>query len=235
MHHPTKLSIIIPVFNEENTIKEVVARVFDANLPGLEREIIIVDDGSTDNSPIVIEELKKIHPGEIKTHTSFINFGKGAAVRIGFKLATGDIILIQDADLETNPEDYPSLIVPILNGETDVVYGSRFLKQTNKVPFRIRFSNWFLTFLTNILYGSQLTDMATHYKVIRRKILTNIHLRSARFEFEPEITIKLLLAGYKIVELPVSYSPRRVDEGKKIGWIDGIEYIYTIFKYRFFE
>jgi len=234
MRKTIKLSVIIPIYNEEKTIADVVNRVLAVELPGLEKEIIISNDGSRDSSATVIAELERQYSDFVKAHTSLINIGKGAAVRLGFEVATGDIFLIQDADLELSPSDYPALLAPILSGETDVVYGSRFLNKSNKIPFRIHFSNWFLTILTNLLYGGHLTDMATNYKVFRREVIQSIQLRSARFEFEPEVTIKLLLAGYQIVEVPISYTPRNIYEGKKIGWIDGIEYVYTLLKYRFF-
>ncbi len=232
---PIKLSIIIPVYNEESTIAEVVDRVYNVNLPGIDKEIIIADDGSRDRSSEVIKKKHQQYPDIIKVHTSLINLGKGAAIRFGIEFATGGIILIQDADLELNPEEYPLLLEPILQNQISVVYGSRFRGSANNIPLRTRLANKFLSGLTNILYGSKLTDMATAYKVFRSDIIKSMKLRSARFEFEPEVTAKLLLSGYHIVEVPISYNPRRADEGKKIGWIDGIEYIYTLLKYRFFE
>jgi len=230
-----KVSIIIPVYNEQSTIAEVVDRVCAVELPGIEREIIIADDGSRDESPAIIANIHKQHPDIIKVHTSLINLGKGAAIRFGLEFATGDVILIQDADLELNPEEYPMLLAPILRGEADVVYGSRFRGRSKNILLRTRLANRFLTLLTNLLYGSRLTDMATAYKVFRSPVIKGLKLRSARFEFEPEVTAKLLLAGYKILERPISYNPRSVDEGKKVGWIDGIEYMYTLLKYRFFR
>ena len=230
-----KVSIIIPVYNEQSTIAEVVDRVCAVELPGIEREIIIADDGSRDESPAIIANIHRQHPDIIKVHTSLINLGKGAAIRFGLEFATGDVILIQDADLELNPEEYPMLLAPILRGEADVVYGSRFRGRSKNILLRTRLANRFLTLLTNLLYGSRLTDMATAYKVFRSSVIKGLKLRSARFEFEPEVTAKLLLAGYKILERPISYNPRSVDEGKKVGWIDGIEYMYTLLKYRFFR
>ena len=228
-----KLSIIIPIYNEQSTISELVHRVHLVDLPDFDKEIIITDDGSTDDSPEIIEDICNRYPGLIKVHSSLINLGKGAAIRFGLEFSTGDIILIQDADLELNPEEYPDLLEPIVNGNADVVYGSRFRGRSTNIPFRSRIANWVLTTITNILYGSKLTDMATAYKVFRSEVIKNLSLRSARFEFEPEVTAKLLLFGYEIVEVPISYSPRSISKGKKIGWIDGIEYIYTLLKYRF--
>ena len=229
-----KLSVIIPVYNEQSTIAEVIDRVHAVEVPGLQKEIIVADDGSRDSSVSIINAYHKKYPNVIKVHTSLINLGKGAAIRFGLEFATGDIILIQDADLELNPEEYPQLLEPILRGETDVVYGSRFRRRANKIPFKTRIANWVLTQFTNLLYDSKLTDMATAYKVFRAQVIKGLTLRSARFEFEPEVTAKLLLSGYNIVEVPISYDPRSIAEGKKIGWFDGIEYIYTLFKYRFF-
>ena len=229
-----KLSVIIPVYNEESTIAEVIDRVSALEVPGFEKEIIVADDGSRDESPTIIDGYRRKYPNIIKVHTSLINLGKGAATRFGLEYATGDVTLIQDADLELQPEEYPRLVEPILRGETDVVYGSRFRGAAKNIPFKTRAANWVLTRFTNLLYGSKLTDMATAYKVFRSEAIKGLRLRSARFEFEPEVTAKLLTSGYKIVEVPISYHPRSVAEGKKIGWIDGIEYIYTLLKYRFF-
>lgn len=230
-----RLSVIIPVYNEQSTVAEVVEQVCEAEVSGLDKEIIIADDGSRDETPAVIAKLRREHSDIIKVHTSLINLGKGAAIRFGLEFATGDLILIQDADLELNPGEYPALLAPLLRGEADVVYGSRFREPSKRIPRRTRLANWFLTQLTNLLYGAKLTDMATAYKVFRSEVIKGLTLRSARFEFEPEVTAKLLRSGYKIVEVPVSYQPRTVLEGKKIGWIDGLEYIYTLVKYRFFE
>lgn len=230
-----KLSIIIPVYNEQSTVGEVIERVHAVEVPGFEKEIILSDDGSGDDTPSVIQGYQNKYPDTIRVYTSPINLGKGAAVRLGLNLAAGDVVLIQDADLELSPEEYPSLLEPILRRKADVVYGSRFRAGRNKIPFRIYVSNWVLTQLTNLLYGSRLTDMATAYKVFRAEVIKGLTLRSARFEFEPEVTAKLLLSGRSIVEVPISFTPRGVNEGKKIGWIDGIEYIYTLLKYRFFK
>lgn len=234
MSTPVKVSVIIPVYNEEATLAELISHVCSIELDGVIFEVIVTDDGSRDDSPEIISEMAQQYPRIKKVHTSLINLGKGAAIRFGFEFATGDIILIQDADLELNPEEYPQLLAPILAGETDVVYGSRFKsKQNGKIRLKTRLANRFLVWLTNILYGSKLTDMATGYKVFRTEVIKSLTLKSARFEFEPEVTAKLLLAKHRIVEVPISYNPRTEDEGKKIGWTDGLEYIYTLLKYRF--
>jgi glycosyltransferase involved in cell wall biosynthesis len=229
-----KLSIIIPVYNEQSTVASVIEQVCRVHLADLDKEIIIADDGSSDNTPAVLAKLEKDHPEIITVHTSLINLGKGAAIRFGLEYTTGDIILIQDADLELDPSEYPALLEPILRGQADVVYGSRFRKPSNRIPLRTRLANRFLTELTNLLYGARLTDMATAYKVFRSDIIKGLTLRSTRFEFEPEVTAKLLRSGHKIVEIPIFYRPRSVQEGKTISWLDGIEYVYTLLKYRFF-
>jgi glycosyltransferase involved in cell wall biosynthesis len=231
-----KLSVIIPVHNEESTIDEVLAKVFAVDIGYLEKEIIIVDDGSTDGSLEIVQRWHSDQADLLKVYASPVNFGKGAAVRYGFKFATGDIYLIQDADLELDPEEYCRLLEPILAGESDVVYGSRFKGIVGgKVPAKTRLANRFLTVLTNILFRSRLTDMETAYKVFRPTVLDGIKLKRVGFDFEPEITAKILKKRYKIREVPISYNPRTTYEGKRIGWKDGLDAIWTLFMCRFFD
>jgi glycosyltransferase involved in cell wall biosynthesis len=228
-----KLSIIIPVYNEEQTIGELVERVRVVDIGDIEKEIIIANDGSSDRTRHVISASAWADDPRIRIHDNPVNFGKGAAVRIGLKYATGDIVLIQDADLELNPEEYNRLLAPILAGRTDVVYGSRFLGPSSRLAVRARFGNRVLTLLTNVLFGARLTDMETAYKVFRRQVLEGIRLRCVGFDFEPEFTARLLLGRHRIVEVPVRYTPRRAAEGKKIRWTDGIDAVYALLKCRF--
>ncbi len=227
-----KLSIVIPVYNEEQTINEVVERVWAVELPEIEKEIIIVNDGSSDGTRQAIDASRLIADPRVRLFNSEINLGKGAAVRLGLRFATGDVILIQDADLELDPQEYSRLLEPILAGRSNVVYGSRFLRANSDVPRRTRLANRALTILTNVLYGAALTDMETAYKVFRRDVLNGLRLRCVGFDFEPELTARLLLAKHRILEVPITYQPRRVDEGKKIRWTDGVDAIYALFKCR---
>ncbi|MGB7070327.1 MAG: glycosyltransferase family 2 protein [Pyrinomonadaceae bacterium] len=222
------LSVIIPVYNEKSTIGEVIEKVSAVEL-SVEKEIIVVDDGSTDGT------IEAIHPSRAKirhTYMSPVNIGKGAAVRIGLTLARGDLILIQDADLELDPGELRKLIQPILDGNTMVTYGSRFL-QKNSVPLTRRLGNYILTAQTNLLFGTRLTDMATAYKVFTSEIAKELVLAANRFEIDAEITAQIASRGYKILEVPVTYRPRTQLEGKKIKWRDGIKVVWTLFKHRF--
>jgi glycosyltransferase involved in cell wall biosynthesis len=227
-----KLSIIIPVYNEEQTIAAVIRRVREIDV-GMEKEIIIVDDGSHDGTPAV---LKGLDFPDVNVFFHAENQGKGAALHTGFANAQGDIVLIQDADLEYDPSEYPSLLEPILDGRADVVYGSRFLGGPHRVLFFWHYvGNKLLTTLSNMLSNLNLSDMETCYKVMKKDLLDRITLKSKRFGFEPEITIKLAKLKAKIYEVPISYSGRDYSEGKKIGWKDGFAAIYHIFRYKFFK
>ncbi|MBI4543859.1 MAG: glycosyltransferase family 2 protein [Gemmatimonadetes bacterium] len=228
-----KLSIIVPVYNEETTIAEVLDRVIATEIPLFEKEVIVADDGSTDGTAGIVDEYRKSYGNVMRVYTSDINLGKGAAVRLGLHHASGEVMLIQDADLELDPAEYARLLAPIASGSALIVYGSRFAAKNASVPRRRAVANRFLTWLTNLLYRSSLTDMETAYKVFRREALAGIRLRSVHFDFEPEITAKLLKAGHRIHEVPISYRPRTAEEGKKISWVDGLDAIWALLKYRF--
>lgn len=226
-----KLSIIIPVFNEKKTIVEIIDRVQNVDV-GLEKEILIVDDGSEDGTR---EVLKERNLQNVKTYFHDQNQGKGAALQTGFAEATGDIVLIQDADLEYDPREYPKLLEPILDGRADVVYGSRFLGGPHRVLFFWHYiGNRFLTTFCNMVSNLNLTDMETCYKVFRKSVIDRITLKSNRFGIEPEITIKISKLKCRIYEVPISYSGRDYSEGKKIGWKDGIAAIFHILRFKFF-
>jgi len=227
-----KLSIVIPVYNEEQTIGEVVERVWAVDLGDIEREVIIANDGSTDATQATLDASHWSADSRVKRYDCPINLGKGAAVRLGLAFATGDILLVQDADLELDPNEYGRLLAPILEGRAQIVYGSRFLAGSQRIERRRRLANRFLTIVTNILFRARLTDMETAYKVFRREALDGIRLRCVGFDFEPEITARFLMAGHRIVEVPIRYNPRRTDEGKKIRWIDGVDALYALLKCR---
>lgn len=224
-----KLSIIIPCYNEEKNITKILKKVNDVKLSNIKKEIIVIDDCSTDNSKKILEENKKMLQ-KILFHEN--NMGKGAALRTGIKNATGDLIIIQDADLEYDPNEYEKLLKPLINDECDVVYGSRFKNKKYKGYISNILANRFLTNLSNIFTHYKLTDMETCYKVFKSDIIKNIDLKENRFGFEPEVTSKLSKVKAKIIEVPIKYNPRTKDEGKKIGIKDGLRAIYCILKYR---
>lgn len=225
-----KLTIIVPVYNEEKTIHKILGKLEKVRLP-ISKEILIIDDGSKDESYKVIKKYiknKKFYKLVTKP-----NGGKGSAVKKGFELATGDIITIQDADLEYDPEDYKKLIKPIMDGKEKVIYGSRFLK-THRPLYKIYFwGNKFLTLFTRILYHTEITDMETCYKVFHKDVIKNIKIKANKFDIEPEITAKILKRGIRIQEIPISYTPRTIKEGKKINWKDGIQAIWTLLYWKF--
>lgn len=232
-----KLSIIVPVYNEEQTVELLIEKVKDVKLPkGIEKEIIIVNDGSSDNTPRI---LKRIKGKGIKIFSHPKNMGKGTALRTGLKHFSGDLVVIQDADLEYDPEDYLKLIKPILAGEAQVSYGSRLKNDHLKLWGKDRtplpthwIANRLLSWMTRVLYGGYITDMETCYKMFAREVATGLNLKSDRFEIEPEITAKVLKRGYKIIEVPIEVKPRTKREGKKIGWKDGIKATLALLKYR---
>lgn len=227
-----RISVIIPVYNEEPTITEIVSRVQAVDL---ETEIIIVDDGSTDGTSARLETIDSTFENvSILRHDN--NCGKGAALRTGLAEAAGEVIIIQDADLEYDPCDYETLLVPILDGRADVVYGSRFLGGPQRVLFFWHYvGNKLITLLCNAFSNLNLSDMETGYKVFRKEVIEDISLKSNRFGFEPEFTMKIAKKGFRIYEVPISYSGRTYEEGKKIGWHDGLAAIFTILWFRFFD
>ena len=225
-----KISVVMPVYNEKDTILEIIRRV---QAVPIEKEIIVVDDCSTDGTRELLGKLSG--PGiQVVSHDR--NRGKGAALRTGFRKASHDIIIIQDADLEYDPKDYPRLLEPILSGNADVVYGSRFLGGPHRVfYFRHYVGNQIVTLLSNIFSDLNLSDMETGYKVFARRVFEGITIESNRFGFEPEITAKVARKGYRVYEVPVSYHGRSYTEGKKITWKDGIKALFTIIKYNLFR
>ena len=228
MQRMMKLSVIIPVYNEEESIAEIIRRV---QATPYEKEIIVVDDASEDGTQA---ELAKIDEPNVRVFRHEVNQGKGAALRTGFAQVKGDVVIIQDADLEYNPKDYANLLEPILDGRADVVYGSRFLGGPHRVLFFWhRVGNALLTLLSNILTNLDLTDMETCYKVFRADVLKRIKIRSNRFGVEPELTAKLSKLGLRIYETPISYSGRDYSQGKKITWKDGLAALWHIIRYRF--
>ncbi len=224
--------VIIPVYNEVATIEEIIRRVVAV---GLADEIVIVDDGSTDGTRELLQKISPSYP-QIKLFLHDQNQGKGSAVRTGIKYSTSDLVIIQDADLEYDPRDYAAILKPIEEGMADVVYGSRFLGGPRRsTMFWHLVANKLLTLMTNLLYNSILSDMETGYKLFRREILVDIPLKSKRFNFEPEITAKLLKRKIRIFEVPITFNPREYSEGKKIGIKDAFEAVWTLAKYRFID
>ena len=235
-----KLSIIIPVFNEENTVGLILKKVNKVSLKNIEKEIIIIDDGSTDDTKKIIKK-SIINKKGVRLITHKKNQGKGSAIKTGIKIAIGDYILIQDADLEYDPQQYKNLLIPILENKAKVVYGTRlkrlpnFKRDENNIRFFFHYlGNKVLSLLTSILYGQWITDMETGYKIFPKNVIKNIRLNSKGFEFEPEITAKLLKNKLKIHEVPITTTPRSYKEGKKLNTFkDGIKALKTLIKYRF--
>jgi len=245
-----KLSVVIPVYNEAATLREIIRRVRSVDVSVsvrfgphaqdgqplcLDKEIIVVDDGSQDGSRQIVQE--EAEAGRVRAFFHAANQGKGAAVRTGFQHATGDFFIVQDADLEYDPREYQALLLPMLEGRADVVYGSRFRGGPTKTMFFAHMlGNQFLTLVTNILYDTIISDMETGYKCFRAGVIRDIPLRARGFEFEPEVTAKMLKRGHRIYEVPISYTGREFDEGKKIRpWKDGLKALWTLVKYRFVD
>lgn len=230
------LTIIIPSYNESRTIGEILCRVMAVKLPnGVSKEIIVVDDGSKDNTRQVVDEIIKDHSDEvIKYVVHSINQGKGMAIRTGIKHAEGQYIVVQDADLEYDPQDFCKLLPLLTSGKERVVYGSRFLNSRNAHSYQTFYwGGRLVSFVTNLLYQQHLTDEPTCYKMFETSLLKSIHLNCTGFEFCPEVTAKVAKLGYKIKEIPINYYPRSIAEGKKIKWYDGLEAIWVLIKYRF--
>jgi glycosyltransferase involved in cell wall biosynthesis len=224
------LSVVMPVYNERETVEAMVARVFAVR--GIRIELIVVDDGSKDGTSDILRTLQTKHTFKL-FHKP--NGGKGSALRLGFREVTGDLVVIQDADTEYSPEEFPDLIELICQGRADVVYGSRFLGRHRVFLFTHYLGNMFLTFLTNVLYNTMLTDMETCYKAMRVEVLRSFTLKSDGFGIEPEMTAKIFKRGYRVYEVPITYDGRGYDEGKKITWRDGVIALWVLLKYRFSE
>ncbi len=226
------ISVVIPVYNEEKTVAETVNRVLATGIPS---EVIVVDDGSQDGTRTILKDLQRHYP-QVKIFFHEKNMGKGAALRTAFRHTTGDIIIIQDADLEYDPRHYPTLLQPIYEGMADVVYGSRFLGAPRRpILFWNMVANKILTFITNLLYNTILSDMETGYKVFKREVVENMPLHARGFDFEPEFTAKVLKRHYRIFEVPIAFNPRDYSEGKKIKAKDGLIALWTLLKYRFVD
>ena len=227
-----KLSVIVPVYNEVDTVGRLIERVLAVELGGVERELIIVNDGSTDGTREVLEEIGRTAPDTVGIYHHAANRGKGAAIRTALDHVTGDVVITQDADLEYNPEEYPKLLAPFEDPAVSVVYGSRNLRRNPRSSWSFYWGGRLVSWVANRLYGSHLTDEATGYKLIRADLLRSLRLQSEGFEFCPEVTSKLLRRGIEIHEVPISYQPRGLDEGKKIGWRDGLAAIWTLIAHR---
>jgi glycosyltransferase involved in cell wall biosynthesis len=231
-----KLSVVVPVYNEKATIREILRRI-EASCPAFQKEIIIVDDGSRDGTRDVLrrlDETREVGSARVIFHEK--NQGKGAALRTGIEAATGDVVIIQDADLEYDPAEYPRLLAPIIDGEADVVYGSRFLSGPHRVLFFWHsVGNKVLTLLSNMFTNLNLTDMETGYKVFRREVFEKITIEESRFGFEPEVTAKIAQLKCRLFEIPIAYHGRDYSEGKKITWKDGVVAVYVIVKYNVFR
>ena len=224
------LSVVMPVYNERRTLEEIVARVLAVTV---RKELIAIDDASTDGTRELLQELGRRHGFKVLLQKA--NRGKGAAVRLGIAEAAGDVIVVQDADLEYSPEEYPQLLELIQEGKADAVFGSRFLGRHRCFLFTHYLANLFLNLVTNILYNTTLTDMETCFKAVRGDVLRSLTLRSDRFGIEPEIAAKLFKAGARVYEIPITYDGRDYSEGKKITWRDGIPALWTLLKYRFVD
>ncbi|MDO8611167.1 MAG: glycosyltransferase family 2 protein [bacterium] len=233
MDNINKISIVIPVFNEEKTVTKILAKVFAVDFGKVKLEVIVVNDGSTDNTLKVLNELKRKYPIKLITYSK--NIGKSSALRIGFKHVTGDIVTVQDGDLEYNPADFVKMLNKMKENDVSVVYGSRRLNKANVQYSGLSFyaGGLFLTYMANILYGGSITDEPTCYKMFDTKLLNGLDLKSKRFEFCPEITAKVLKQGINIYEVPIHYHPRHASDGKKIKLHDFFEAVWTLFKYRF--
>lgn len=233
-----KLSVIIPVYNEESTVGELLEQVLAVDIP---KEVIVVDDGSRDSTIDIVREKAKENTEIIKVKSNFVNVGKGAAIRHGILHATGDVVLIQDADLELDPKEYHLILAPFKAGVADVVYGSRFkdrgyFRYYRQISFLSRLVNWMLAGTVNLFWrNARITDEATAYKAFRTELIKSIPLKCNGFEFCPEVTACVLNRGIKIREVAISYHPRTVEEGKKVTWKDGVKAFWTLFKFRFIE
>lgn len=234
------VSIIIPIYNEQQTAEKIIRQVAGVVLKGIRKEIIVIDDCSTDDTHSILKKIQNTYKFKLLKHKR--NLGKGAALRTGFKESRGEILIIQDADLEYDPKYYPQLISPIISGKTKIVYGNRFANYPLKLWGEDKtilphhwLANKLLTKVTNLLYGSSISDMETGYKVFKREVLENISLHSNRFDIEVELTAKLLLKGHRITEVPIKVNPRSHKEGKKISWRDGLTAAWALIKYRFIK